>query len=274
MPQAPAPTRTDILKSVLAGERTPDEAEALAQKLGYPVFATTAHVPDVSQMPWWTAPMVFAWIVWRDENIVAKHASTEWRSYHWEANGDGHRLVGSGEPPAFLIELVTGCQLASVDHGPIVEADPEATFYAAHTDERIVAFGRPRGRGDRIEIPFSDWADLQFCTDKEMQAAELWKVDRETGAFGIPFGVQYSDLRWRQSDVKSVWPFVAGTRDGGRSPRERVAAVAAIKEIYGTDSPPQSVHHKSLVHQVQELLKGRGEQASASTILRAAGRKK
>jgi hypothetical protein len=64
--------RTRIILDVQNGRLTPEEAEALAEKMGLDAFekAPDPLIFDPDEKKHWTLPMAAAWFIWRSADAV------------------------------------------------------------------------------------------------------------------------------------------------------------------------------------------------------------
>jgi hypothetical protein len=251
--------RRGLLGKVRAGRLSPQQAddEAIATGLGSlsRLIAPGEYWPTAR--PYWTLPMVLAWISWRtfsevrewdDEYLKLRRDWVRSTSLNTAASAQGYELVRRKRPThaqfAQWGHLRFGPWLADAHGSPLVltASEPESampTLRRALAMGRLAALGSPGGRGARIEIPTPEWKDLGVRADAS--GKETLRREHQSGV------VAYTDLLFPLSAVQANWP--PHVRSGLSEQDEfRVSPVVneplAVSDLYDRvderdfDSPP------------------------------------
>lgn len=218
---------TRLLREVANGRLSPEEADAEALTAGRGSLSRLIPPSDdwPSGKPFWTVPMVLAWITWRTYAEVR-----EWdreylsRRREWGRMGDGEAAPRGGDRYRLFRRKPPNSQQFQAwgDHrfGPWVpireparpsEAKPEpavlqaleagyakGSLMTALREGRLVCLAQPRVGKSRLAVPPSDLVDLELsvdASDKDM----LCRRDK-------PSVVEYSDPVFSRPAVLGLWP--------------------------------------------------------------------
>lgn len=179
-----ADNRDDLIEAVRRGRRSPEDAEAEAERLGLGPLSFKPPISDCDPMcaPYWTPIMVVAWIVWRTPEAVREAWSEYvgrcwmWRYRKWHSIKDETIYEGyfleRPEPPSLLTLL----RVDAYPHPCDREPRAKHVDLTGGRDEVLNAFRTGRiqatgvslaGGGPRREILPFEWIDLIFDSDAD-----------------------------------------------------------------------------------------------------------
>lgn len=206
--------RQSLLQRVRKGSLRPEDADALAREIGGQGLSYRPS-PDeyhTSSQPYWTLPMVLAWIAWRTYADVrewdARHLTTcrFWVSQN--AAGFAGSDLGRRRPPNFAQferwgHRRLGYWLVGRDGTPAVlmSVKPECArpgLWAALSSGGVAAFGIPAQGRRRVEIPKQEWIDLQVRVGSD-GLDEFF--DRHA-----PNAAAYLDVCFSRAGIEMHWP--------------------------------------------------------------------
>ncbi len=209
--------RHGLLAKVRAGQLSPQQAddEAIAAGLGSlsRLIAPGEYWPTAR--PYWTLPMVLAWISWRTYSEVREwdreylKLRRDWASkasLNPATGAHGHELVRRKRPTSAQFaqwgNLRFGPWLADTYGSPLVlmASEPESampTLRRALAKGSLAAVGIPGGCGARIEIPAPEWVDLEVKADAS--GNETLRRGHQSGV------IAYTDVLFPLSAVLAIW---------------------------------------------------------------------
>jgi hypothetical protein len=210
MSDAEKPDRDFLIEEAKYGRLSPADAEARAKRQGFGPLAGCPNRDNHKAViePWWTLPMVMAWILWRDTERVVEFYDPfrtqcfDWHHRKWRIGFSGPVHEGYFlEPrrPATLstVKMSKWFDEASDDQnsGTQKTSISEEDLMRALKNGSLAATGIPNDDGKRQSIPAHDWNDLTFFEEK---GCDIAKRD--------PFGSGYSDILFDSQVVMSRWP--------------------------------------------------------------------
>jgi hypothetical protein len=207
--------RDVLIDQIRRGERTPEEAEQEADRLGFGPLATKPDPGDFDPdaMHWWCLPMAIAWIAWRNSTSVREHCAEYaekclyWSPVSWNvpvndgtefARIDGHELKTLGPSTVVRLSLVEAHLTSTKTLPPTTQmtvADAEKQLRAALTAGRITAIAKDES-GLPVEIPLKEWPYLEFFEEGQSDVLKRNALDH-TPAF--------SEIKLPADVLKQVW---------------------------------------------------------------------
>lgn len=204
--------RDELFDALHYGRTTPEEAEAEAKRLE---LAPLAEQPDPvnfnpMEEPWWTLPMVVAWIAWRSPAEVRdvwddyRLRRCDWQFRKWRVGFDGPIYDGyflEYWKPATLASLAL-TEIFRKTHGTLPKdaisiRDAKAKLWKALSEGAIQATGRKQ-LASRAVIPEYEWRDL---VDFEERGRDVVRQ----GVHGTVELSGYNDLAFKRHLVMSIW---------------------------------------------------------------------
>ena len=202
-----------LIEAVKYGRLTPREAEAEAERLGLPPLAPQPDKADFDAMvePWWSLPMVVAWITWRSPAEVRdawdtyRRQCTYWVPKQWRFGPDGPVYKG------FFLEPLPLATFSLLDLKEIHQRSQGTTpkdatsikttkemLWKALQDNAMQATGLSTETKARGLIPDYEWRDL---ADIEEDGRDVVRM-REGRGYSKR---GYDDVALRSKDVLAIW---------------------------------------------------------------------
>ena len=207
--------RDGLLAKVRGGKFSPEQAEAVAERLGVGPFTREPNPEDYNprQQSHWTMPMIVAWIMGRDINQVRRqmdsHRAECWFWRQSETTGsavDGTKIHNfwllENEQPASVLCLKLSQIFDDGEEASAHTSAPEAVraLWQALQKGCLIADGIDPGVGRRVEIPPREWHDLKLLGEDRRPNSV-----RALNRIGLP-GHGYDCILISQDAVLHKWP--------------------------------------------------------------------
>ncbi len=217
MPTATGPKsrlRDELISRAKLGEITPEDAESEARLVDCGLLELRPETLDLDPGTEneWTLLMALVWIIERDPSAVravwnrARRDATEWvESPLAESDGTGTEHKKSWElkpldPPTVgevdaVVEEAAAFMLPPFIVGGV---GARGALWANLRSGRLHAQGKRGGTSERIDIPMSDWTDLDWLADRAASA--------DTVGDRIENAPKYDDVSVSGQKVREIWP--------------------------------------------------------------------
>ena len=206
--------RDELISRAKLGEIPPEDAESEAMLVDCGPLELRPESLDLKPQTedQWTLLMALVWIIERDPTAVcavwieARRAATHWVGSPL-AESDG---TGAEDKKSWELKPLDPPTVGDVD----AVVDEEAEFmlppfivpgHAARKDlwanlrsGRLPAQGKRSGTSERIDIPMSDWTDLDWLADRAASA--------DTVGDRIENAPKYDDVSVSGQKVREIWP--------------------------------------------------------------------
>jgi hypothetical protein len=206
--------RNELISRAKLGEITPEDAETEAALFDCEPLELRPESLDLDPQTedQWTLLMALVWIIERDPTAVravwnrARRDATEWvGSPLAESAGTGAEHKKSWElkpldpPTVGEVDAVVE-EAAAFMFDPFIVGGVEAraALWASLQSGRLPAQGKRCGTSERIEIPMSDWTDLDWPADPTASA--------DTVGGRMENAPKYDEVRVSQQKVHEIWP--------------------------------------------------------------------
>jgi hypothetical protein len=265
-----------LLKEVATGRLGPDEADERASQAGFG-FLSKLIAPDdywPSSKPYWTVPMVLAWISWRNYSEVR-----EWdRDYLSRRREWGRVVEGATNPDTgrqfklYRRKAPNSAQFAqwgnkrfgswapTEDGQPaVLQACPAehaaSGLLNALAEERLVALANPSRGGDRIPVPISELADIELDVGPSGEDRFCFRHRPKVAV--------YSDALFSRPAVLSIWP------EHSRSGLDERLDISPVTPMVNHAGAREALYS---VIEVEEFEPGDGARGSGATMVKWAPR--
>lgn len=210
MSDAEKPDRDFLIEEVRYGRLSTVGAEEQAKRHGLGPLADSPNPDDYEAKlePWWTLPMVIAWIVWRDTKQVVEFYDPfraqcfDWYRRKWRVGFsgpiyDGHFLEQRRPATLFAVKMSKWYDEASGEQSSDTAntTDAEEELLRALKEGRLTATAIPRDGQKRQAIPAHEWNDLKLFEENGRDIAKRG-----------PFGDGYSEILIESKSAMARWP--------------------------------------------------------------------
>jgi len=224
------PTLDGLIESVRRGELTPVDAERRAAELGLPPLINSPNENDFDPLvePFWSIPMVLAWVGTRDADSVRtmwdrwRLEKEFWSWSRWQVPGEpvneGYWIKRLG--PAGLIDLAVATAVWQTE-GKLITVNATAELLKALQAGAIQATGLASLGEPRTPIAAYLWRDLDFYESNHRVVA------RTMSGLGLGF----DDVAFESKSVRAHWPPIHAKvkATAGAETRAKAALAAELR---------------------------------------------
>ena len=209
MSNAEKPDRDFLIEEARYGRLSPADAEAQAAQHG---IGPLAGCPDsdnyeVLREPWWSLPMVMAWILWRNADRVVEFYDPfraqcfDWHHRKWQIGfsgpvHEGHFLEPRRPATLTTVKMSKWFDDKSGNQNSRAQktSKAEEELIRALKDGSLTVTGVPSDGERRQPIPPHDWNDLKLFKERGRDVAKRGHI-----------GSGYSDILFNSQAVVARW---------------------------------------------------------------------